>query len=1524
MTASDTSRVQAYNATRERLDARRTARVKCKPPNRQCGNRCIPPNWDCRLKGEGEDGHLRAVGKGSDPVSGLANIERGLGRLRTAAVKLSFSELEGGRKAIARGTAKLSPGDLKKKEEVKKNVDFFLGRVLLPATAVVGATLMHRGLKNFKGYREGVGQQIDDSARSAINLVRTNIPIYGDRVRRRQQIGVEAVGAINRSVGSIESRGAASLAREPGTRRSLSEMVRSQTTSNVEGTAADVESLLTDSLRSVDGAVNNRSRPSRLSYDVWESRSLTTFWSTPRTPRVSPVSIGQNGSVFSIHATNDLLAKSFGLPAPNGGDLKQEGELVISRMTQLFKATGAGIKTSMREAGLNPKDPDAVRNYIGKVGGSSLADNQATRILVDTVTRSDYETQAKSLYKKTVSSYDRLFQRVADDLQQAPSIDLVVNRGNEKEQARLRKMRQNTFYNDAIEAHSVFIGRAIDLPAPVYGTYTGTLAKRTYHTRFVAGSKRLGTNNDVNITLTRTEAFNAGVEIARATGAPEPATTQEALDLVVRTYGRELGQNVRGNAIGSISLVQQATRSRGQTSTEATSQERPARRRQRSRDAIIRDLIRAGYSPEGAATEADRIIASRRRADAYLLVREDFTPTRERTGKPCGKSFIGKNEKCSKPGAKGYVDPAQGQNPTTDLLNNAAKVATIASGVATVVGAIKNRKKLRVAARKGDIKLRKALKKNNRQAHKAYVRVRVQRRAVGAVVRQRTAEVVPELSKRVIKRLSSQEVTDGINKLPKQYRERASRLVGDAKLSAAHMALRARGAEITDVDTVNNFSNWRTKNGAILSTGSVGESLVIYNTTPQESLGGARTYSTQFRIDGEFDAKSTAAASNAKGIASLVKKMFNSQVEQLPDNSIIYAIPYANDKKGGKRSAIYRRYGFRQALSSDERLFAMKTKGKFTKMKDSHIDQIADLIRNDSTNLDDSTTTTHRTTRFDFTPKQERTGKPCGKSFIPKNQKCTKATTARYTEQQETSNLANDKLKVAAGTAAVAGGIAVLAAMGVSRSRVSAYRKNVSKSALEAEKLALELERKFREDAAKRLKKRPQDVTGFEASVYNFKDKGRDGGFGSMDSDPAWFGQTKSSKGAVVMLSYADDNKFTNRGQGSYMMAKGGAFQQIWGDRDIIPYSNNISQPVDKIPDDLQVKKREAFIDKAEKLGGATGKNVAKAGMTIKDTFKRFKFLRENIERGFNPDAVRAAAFVVAQRRLTGKSVDIMSYSNGGNVATETLAILKEMGYRDVKVVNVAGPTFGMFSHSEDNMRTWVSEGDDFYKISKGLAFQGGNTRILKNPNIPHGLSEKIDPNNREYGKDYRANVKAKNSYTLDEQLQREAYKFLTVDRKRSGELLDEVIFFISEKKPMKGDLANLFGNQSGVKIAEFTKRMNNTRDREATKSQIRDEIEDLMLERWYGGYNPKNVKNAQRKIRSELEQQINPAPRTTQRRPQSANQIATDLMKQNPGMSRAAALKEARRRMLESKTDSAIYLDAYNLTRARLLTACA
>lgn len=970
------ARTAAYLATRERLDTQRkghrtTRRLRCIPPNRVCGGRCIPPDWDCRLKGEGNDPHLTAVGKGADPVAGLANVERGITRIRKGVLSLSISELEGGRKAISRGAAKLSPGDLKKKEEIKQQVYFFMGRVLLPASAIVGAGLLHKGLGNFKGYREGPGRQVDEAARSAFDLVRTNIPGYGAAVRQRQQVGIEAANAMGRITTSIATAGPAGVLDIPGRRNNIKGLVAAQTSTGID---PDLNTALSNSLRSVDGMTNNRRRPSGLSYVEWHPKSVKAFWSTPRTTKLTPSGIDTNGSVFSVHATNDLLARSFGFEPPTGAALRDEGNLIINRLSDYLRQTGQFVSTSMREMGLNPRSANDVGTFLERRAGNVAAQAVARRTLISAVTGKDYDIQAKNLYTQTIHSYDELFKRVSEDIGQAPAIDIVHNRGNSRELAALRNLRSNSFYNQAIEAHSAYLGRTMNLPSPIYGPYTGRIARQAYHARYVTKGADSSSNQNIRIRLTSTEAFNAGIEIAKATSRPEPGNARSALSLVNEAYGHPIGLYQRPNALAEILLVRGSQTRPTPSTPAAPAVERPARRRVRSRSAIIADLLKQRaynpttgayeqrYTPESAATEADRLIALRRqdtRSDAYLQVREDYTNPQERLGKPCGKSFVPKSRKCSKPTSRRYADKPRPE-PGESLASKVGKVAAVAGAVAGGAAVLKNRRAigsgLRTAQKtiKAERNLYNTIKARKLGEKNTYGRAKYSRAAASRAARQEYIEnrqaavrsTIPAFSEMAIQKLSSQQIYEGLDRLPQQLQPGARRLIGKAKTVAASVGLEASGMEMVSVNDKNNFATYRAKDGSgtIASVGSVGDSLIIYNSEKKGEVRGVGKYGMAFTVDRKFTQRQNLAAPQAKEIATTTRAMFEEQKAQLPENAFVFNIAFKDDGLGKKREAIYKRQGFRPLPKGGE-MWAIKDAGTFRKLTDPEMDALMDILR---------------------------------------------------------------------------------------------------------------------------------------------------------------------------------------------------------------------------------------------------------------------------------------------------------------------------------------------------------------------------------------------------------------------------------------------------------------------------------------------------------------------------------------------------------------------------------------------------
>jgi hypothetical protein len=89
--------------------------------------------------------------------------------------------------------------------------------------------------------------------------------------------------------------------------------------------------------------------------------------------------------------------------------------------------------------------------------------------------------------------------------------------------------------------------------------------------------------------------------------------------------------------------------------------------------------------------------------------------------------------------------------------------------------------------------------------------------------------------------------------------------------------------------------------------------------------------------------------SQAKQLIATTKAMFKSQMEMLPDDAFLFAVPHKDDGLGGKRKSIYEKMGFTAVPGvRGDRLWALKNQGAFTKIPPEQFDYIRELIRGDS------------------------------------------------------------------------------------------------------------------------------------------------------------------------------------------------------------------------------------------------------------------------------------------------------------------------------------------------------------------------------------------------------------------------------------------------------------------------------------------------------------------------------------------------------------------------------------------------
>jgi hypothetical protein len=493
---SSVIRAAAYIRYRE--DAkRRRGRLKCTPPNRVCGSRCIPPNWDCRLKGEGDDPHLKAAGKGIDVTAGAANIERGIKRVGKGLVKLSPSEIEGGRRAISRGAKKLAPGNIADKQKVEKRVYRLLGAVGAPLTVGVLGILAHNALKGADDrsgggfpYRTVLGNKIDNSASSAVANIRRNMPLgFGERYRATEAAygrAMEQTGRVMRGVSGVPE---VPLAGTPGTN-----YLRKRSR---EGTV-----FAKAVLRNQDSLERSGRSYSKTDYDKWVKDSRFNFWTTPRSLEGGGNLPGVNagGSVFSVPAANDLLAKSFGISNTKATNTMEAHQGMIRKIAAELDSTAEIVHQSMRQRGLDPSKPNDVRNFLRVNNPRSTGDPE-----IDTRTRGFVEElvvthkkggdssrlAARKLYNETVAGFDVYFRSIAEQTNVPPGMN--------------RQAQRSSFFTQASRAHAAFLGKAEGVARPVVGPGTEAAALRIYHARKVMGLK--------TAQITDVEMFNALSEI---------------------------------------------------------------------------------------------------------------------------------------------------------------------------------------------------------------------------------------------------------------------------------------------------------------------------------------------------------------------------------------------------------------------------------------------------------------------------------------------------------------------------------------------------------------------------------------------------------------------------------------------------------------------------------------------------------------------------------------------------------------------------------------------------------------------------------------------------------------------------------------------------------------------------------------------------------------------------------------------------------------------------------------------------
>lgn len=854
----------------------------CTAGNKKCGARCIPQTWDCRLKGEGANKELAAT-KNLDPLATLAQIQRGGTRIIKGVGKGNFSEIEGGRRQLIRTAARNTKGEggreltLKEKKEITDR--------LITGTAIVGTALAvlaggataHKILMRAPTYRSRIGNSINNSLNDAQNKLLDSIPLSGNRrgvnATAARASGQRAVSLTTPDLKSNRAEVLGGAAQPPSGRDSdvVRQMNKVQIDTSRPATQVEVDSLKAylGAKRKVGGDADN------------------------------PIYLNAHAEASALQT----ISRAYGIDIPKTGRSVDIKKSVLAGMQTRIEAEQFAVRSDLKQRGYILSNPESKQQYIDAIfGGDPLKEAHARQLLGG----KQPSSIAKGIYDSQVSGwgsfYDSMAESIGDDLGR-------LSRG------KALLADQNDIIQIARVKHAEFLDR----------TMSGSPGGRI---------------NRLNGASTQSSVMKlTAVEYhARKNGSRTEWTAPKAL---VRSAAQELGistenmndafmelskkfQGLRGEVIFPTGVTRQAreavTAGFGFTDQEAILKIYQSLRKERSTRVSSVEIMRQAIAKHEA---------NKKRRDSE---RNDFTALGDRQGKPCGKSFIPKSQKCAKPTTARYAQKpnvpnkkgtGKGESKTASTL---AKAGLAVGGLA--LGAVAAKRGLRSGVNRikksksskwyvknaqktiGEVEKRKGFydKLKTPKAKAKYVGTSIQRS-----IRETRSQMAALGSHATIRALSNENVNKGLARLPREYQDSALKLVGNAKKGAAEMSLNASGFKPVEIDVDRNFTRWRGRDGSMKSLGSVGDTLVSFNVGRTRGKGRSvdiddrSTYNVDFLIDNSFNQKKNITSDEGTEIAGMIKQMFSSNTKDIKDGSILFNSPWQEDAKGAARNAVYKR-----------------------------------------------------------------------------------------------------------------------------------------------------------------------------------------------------------------------------------------------------------------------------------------------------------------------------------------------------------------------------------------------------------------------------------------------------------------------------------------------------------------------------------------------------------------------------------------------------------------------------------------
>lgn len=861
----------------------------CTAGNVKCGNRCIPQSWDCRLRGEGQDKQLKAS-QGLDPLGTLAQVQRGGTRILKGVQKANFSEIEGGRRQLIRTVSRNSSGKEGKPLTLKEKKE--IADRLIAGTAALGtvAAVLAGG---YAAHR---------------TLMRA--PSY--RARVGNGINNAVNDAQNRLLDSVPLSGGKRAKNAAGAVAAGERSLRI-TAPNAESNRALVLGTTAQPPSGPTSELNKKLSAQKFAANATaaqvEAESLRTYLTAKQG--------GKN--IHAEAAAMETLATSYGLDLRKTGRMDDVRRELLVGVTKSVGAEKAALRSDMQQRGFAVTNKDDQSLYIEQVFGGDAVKEDRVRTLLNTTESKVAKDTLAQLTTDWGDFYESMADSIGTDITRMSSGRAVSADTNDVLQIARVKHAEYLDRNMLTNAG----GRINRLGGASTQTASMQLTALEFHAR----------KNGSRVEWTASKAL-----VGKA-AKEQGISTDNFNDTFMEMSKKFVG--LRGEVqfpTGVSRPAKDLLTKKGFSDQEAILNIYKRLRRERKTKVSAVELMRQ------AVAEHER---GKKRKDSED--RNDFTPSGDRAGKPCGKSFIPKSQKCAKPTTARYAEkpkpePKKGGGETASTL---AKVGLATGGL--VLGAAAAKKGLksginRIKSSKssawyvknaqktiGQVEQRKAFydKLRSPQAKMKYIGTSIQKGV--AETRQQMTQLG---SHATIKALSNENVNKGLAQLPEEWQDDALKMVGNAKRAAAQMSLEASGYKPVEFNLENNFSRWRGKDGSMKSIGSVGDSLVSFNVgrtrgqSRSVDVDDRETYNVDFLIDNDFNQKQNLTPEEGKSIGKMITTMFSSNTKDLKDGSLLFNSPWKQDTKGDARAAVYKRYNFNDVPEVEDLQWAEIQGGK--------------------------------------------------------------------------------------------------------------------------------------------------------------------------------------------------------------------------------------------------------------------------------------------------------------------------------------------------------------------------------------------------------------------------------------------------------------------------------------------------------------------------------------------------------------------------------------------------------------------